>query len=51
MRRVLKTERGSQLCKQRAQLIEPIFGHTKRPGQLTGTRVARSAGRPDTLST
>jgi hypothetical protein len=29
MRRVLKTERGSQLYKQRAQVIEPIFGHTK----------------------
>ena len=29
MRRVLATERGSQLYKQRAQLIEPIFGNAK----------------------
>jgi hypothetical protein len=29
MRNVLKTEQRSALYKQRAQLIEPIFGHTK----------------------
>jgi hypothetical protein len=29
MRRVLPTDRGKALYKQRAQLIEPIFGHTK----------------------
>jgi transposase len=29
MRRVLQTERGAELYKQRAQLIEPIFGITK----------------------
>src|SRR5262245_53258049 len=29
MRRVLSTEHGKRLYKRRAQLIEPIFGHTK----------------------
>ncbi len=29
MRSVLATPRGSELYKQRAQLIEPIFGNTK----------------------
>jgi len=28
MRRVLDTDRGGELYKQRAQLIEPIFGNT-----------------------
>jgi hypothetical protein len=29
MRGVLETERGSALYRQRGQLIEPVFGHTK----------------------
>ena len=29
MRRVLRTDRGSKLYKQRGQLIEPIFGDVK----------------------
>ena len=29
MRRVLDTERGSELYRQRQQLIEPVFANTK----------------------
>jgi hypothetical protein len=37
MRSVLATERGSELYKQRAQLIEPIFGHTKHNRGFTAS--------------
>jgi Transposase DDE domain len=48
MRAVLQTERGSELYKQRAQLIEPIFGTTKHDrGFVRFHRRGRSAVRPN----
>jgi transposase len=48
MRNVLKTEQGSALYKQRAQLIEPIFGHTKHNRGFTRfARRGRSAARTE----
>jgi hypothetical protein len=48
MRRVLSTERGSELYKQRAQLIEPIFGNTKHNrGFIRFARRGRSAARTE----
>jgi hypothetical protein len=48
MRRVLATERGSALYKQRAQLIEPIFGDTKHNrGFVRFHRRGRSAARTE----
>ena len=44
MRSVLATERGSQLYKQRAQLIEPVFGTTKHNRGFT--RFARRGRSP-----
>lgn len=44
MRRVLNTDRGGELYKQRAQLIEPIFGNTKHNRGFTRfARRGRSA--------
>jgi transposase len=48
MRSVLATERGSELYKQRAQLIEPIFGTTKHNRGFTRfARRGRSAARTE----
>jgi hypothetical protein len=48
MRSVLTTERGSHLYKQRAQLIEPIFGTTKpNRGFTRFARRGRSAARAE----
>ena len=48
MRSVLSTERGSALYKQRAQLIEPIFGITKHNrGFSRFARRGRSAARTE----
>jgi hypothetical protein len=48
MRGVLQTERGSALYKQRAQLIEPIFGNTKHNRGFTRfNRRGRSAVRTE----
>jgi transposase len=48
MRRVLQTERGGELYKQRAQLIEPIFGTTKHNrGFVRFHRRGRSAVRTE----
>jgi len=48
MRSVLATERGSELYKQRAQLIEPIFGHTKHNRGFTRfARRGRAAARTE----
>jgi hypothetical protein len=48
MRRVLQTERGSELYKQRAPLIEPIFGTTKHNRGFTRLhRRGRSAVRTE----
>jgi transposase len=48
MRSVLATERGGDLYKQRAQLIEPIFGNTKHNrGFIRFARRGRSAARTE----
>ena len=48
MRGVLQTERGAELYKQRAQLIEPIFGNTKHNRGFTRfNRRGRSAVRTE----
>jgi transposase len=48
MRRVLATEHGAELYKQRAQLIEPIFGNTKHNRGFTRfARRGRSAARTE----
>ncbi len=48
MRRVLDTDRGGELYKQRAQLIEPIFGNTKHNRGFTRfARRGRSAARTE----
>jgi DDE family transposase len=48
MRSVLATERGSELYRQRAQLIEPIFGNTKHNrGFVRFARRGRSAARTE----
>ena len=48
MRSVLATDHGSALYKQRAQLIEPIFGHTKHNRGFTRFhRRGRSAARTE----
>jgi hypothetical protein len=48
MRSGLATERGTDLHKQRAQLIEPIFGNTKHNRRFTRVhRPGRSAVRPE----
>jgi hypothetical protein len=48
MRRVLQTERGAELYKQRAQLIEPTFGITKHNrGFVRFHRRGRSAVRTE----
>jgi transposase len=48
MRSVLATERGAELYKQRAQLIEPIFGNTKHNRGFTRFhRRGRSAARTE----
>jgi hypothetical protein len=48
MRSVLATPRGSTLYKQRAQLIEPIFGNTKHNrGFIRFARRGRSAARTE----
>jgi hypothetical protein len=48
MRRVLATEHGGALYKQRAQLIEPIFGHTKHNRGFTRfARRGRSAAQTE----
>ena len=48
MRSVLHTDRGSDLYKRRAQLIEPIFGHTKHNRGFTRfARRGRSAARTE----
>src|SRR3712207_8377882 len=48
MRSVLATKRGSELYKQRAQLIEPIFGNTKHNRGFTRfARRGRSAARTE----
>jgi len=48
MRSVLDTERGAELYKQRAQLIEPIFGHTKHNRGFTRfARRGRAAARTE----
>jgi transposase len=48
MRSVLSTDRGSELYKQRAQLIEPIFGNTKHNrGFNRFARRGRSAARTE----
>ena len=48
MRSVLATERGSELYKQRAQLVEPIFGTTKHNRGFTRfARRGRSAARTE----
>jgi transposase len=48
MRLVLSTDLGAQLYKQRGQLIEPIFGHTKHNrGFIRFHRRGRSAARTE----
>jgi hypothetical protein len=48
MRSVLSTEVGSELYRQRAQLIEPIFGNTKHNrGFSRFARRGRSAARTE----
>jgi transposase len=48
MRSILTTEHGSDLYKQRAQLIEPIFGNTKHNRGFTRfARRGRSAARTE----
>jgi transposase len=48
MRSVLSTDRGAALYKQRAQLIEPIFGETKHNRGFTRfARRGRSAARTE----
>jgi hypothetical protein len=48
MSRVLATERGAALYKQRAQLIEPIFGNTKHNRAFTRfARRGRAAARTE----
>ena len=48
MRSVLATELGAELYKQRGQLIEPIFGHTKHNRGFTRFhRRGRSAARTE----
>ena len=48
MRRVLATDHGKALYKQRAQLIEPIFGNTKHNRGFTRfARRGRSAARTE----
>ena len=48
MRAVLTTEAGAALYKQRGQLIEPIFGHTKHNRGFTRfARRGRSAARTE----
>src|SRR4051812_7095485 len=48
MRSVLDTDRGAQLYRQRGQLIEPIFGHTKHNrGFVRFHRRGRSAARTE----
>ena len=48
MRSVLSTELGGKLYKQRAQLIEPIFGHTKHNRRFDRFhRRGRSAARTE----
>ncbi len=48
MRGVLETERGSALYRQRGQLIEPVFGHTKHNrGFSRFHRRGRSAARTE----
>jgi transposase len=48
MRSVLETELGAQLYRQRGQLIEPIFGHTKHNrGFVRFHRRGRSAARTE----
>ena len=48
MRSVLSTDRGAALYKQRAQLIEPIFGDTKHNRGFTRfARRGRSAARTE----
>jgi hypothetical protein len=48
MRSVLATDLGSRLYKQRAQLIEPIFGNTKHNRGFTRfARRGRSAARTE----
>ena len=48
MRSVLSTELGSELYRQRAQLIEPIFGNTKHNRGFTRfARRGRSAARTE----
>lgn len=48
MRSVLETEHGEELYKQRKQLIEPIFGHTKHNRGFTRfARRGRAAVRTE----
>ena len=48
MRSVLATEQGAELYKQRAQLIEPIFAHTKHNRGFTRfLRRGRAAARTE----
>jgi hypothetical protein len=48
MRMVLDSDRGGEFYKQRAQLIEPIFGHTKHNRGFTRfARRGRSAARTE----
>ena len=48
MRCVLSTELGSELYRQRAQLIEPIFGNTKHNRAFSRfARRGRSAARTE----
>ena len=48
MRAALATERGNELYRQRKQLIEPIFGHTKHNRGFTRfARRGRSAARTE----
>jgi transposase len=48
MRCVLATERGSEIYRQRGQLIEPIFGHTKHNRHfIRFHRRGRSAARTE----
>ena len=48
MHMVLSTERGAALYKQRGQLIEPIYGHTKHNRRFTQfARRGRAAARTE----
>ena len=48
MRAALATERGNELYRQRKQLIEPIFGHTKHNRGFTRfSRRGRAAARTE----